>query len=323
MGTFGNTLHQAEQRRRTRPNGAFIVITQQAVVFNLGAAFANSGFNSATGVGGTGLTDSQLAALVSLYQILNALLEAGGWALPPDPGASGGVGDAVGDATLHTGDATAIGVNAGTSITQSVQREGPGRRHQRVAGRARGERRPRRREHGRQRRGRCGHRLRRRRHQLAGDRRLSPSFLAALSGGSVVARRHRRGGRPLRLRWPDRLAHRSRGDDRSARRLDARQISSGLPKIPQARRRKHIRVRQVIGTLTFSFSSANGQDTTETVGKVVENDTETDDGRRSSAHNADQLGLRHFADQTVDGRLVVSTVRPRARLPIRARSKPT
>ncbi len=64
-------------------DGGFIVITQRAVVFNLGAAIANSGFNSATGVGDMGLTDEQLAALVSLYQILNALLEAGGWALPP------------------------------------------------------------------------------------------------------------------------------------------------------------------------------------------------------------------------------------------------
>ena len=125
VGTFGNTLIK-QSATAVASGGAFIVITQKAVVFNLGAAFANSGFNSATGVGGSGLTDEQLAALVSLYQILNALLEAGGWALPPDPGASGGVGDAVGDATLHTGAATALGVNAGTSITQSVDAKAQG-----------------------------------------------------------------------------------------------------------------------------------------------------------------------------------------------------
>ena len=74
----------------------------------------------------SGLTDQQLAALVSLYQILNALLEAGGWALPPDGDPSGGVGDAVGDASLETGNATALGVNTGTSITQNVNAKAEG-----------------------------------------------------------------------------------------------------------------------------------------------------------------------------------------------------
>ena len=74
----------------------------------------------------------------------------------------------------------------------------------------------------------------------------------------------------------------------------------GSPEDPAGPQTKHIRVRQVIGTLTFSFSSANGQDKAETIGKVLENNIESDTGG-FSPHNMYGLGLRHYADQTVDG----------------------
>ena len=96
------------------------MITQKGVVLNLGGAIANTGFNSATGVGALGLTGEQLAALTSLYQVLNALLEAGGWALPADGGAAGGSGNAVGDAQVSTGDALAVGADAVTTIIQDA-----------------------------------------------------------------------------------------------------------------------------------------------------------------------------------------------------------
>ena len=269
-----------------------------------------------------GLTDQQLAALVSLYQILNALLEAGGWALPPDPGASGGVGDAVGDATVHTGDATGIGVNAGTSITQNVNAKAEGGSINAsqdalvanvglgvantggnvAAGVATGS---------------GGGGINAQAIATLAD------FLAALSGGSVSPDGTDRRRRAVRLRWPDRVADGSRGDDRPARRLDARRTSSARPTIPRARRRKHIRVRQVIGTLTFSFSSANGQDKAETIGKVTENDTETDDTRRTVAQLGPNSGVPPLRRP---GRSTASrprAVRAPARRPTRARSRRT
>ena len=75
---------------------------------------------------------------------------------------------------------------------------------------------------------------------------------------------------------------------------------SGSPEDPAGPQTAHIRVRQVIGTLTFSFSSANGQDTTETGGAVVARDTEADTGG-ISRHNSYQRGPRQYADQEVDG----------------------
>ncbi len=119
VGVASSTLiTQTVQAHAT--DGAFIVITQKGVVLNLGGAIANTGFNSATGVGALGLTGEQLAALTSLYQVLNALLEAGGWALPADGGAAGGSGNAVGDAQVSTGDALAVGADAVTTIIQDA-----------------------------------------------------------------------------------------------------------------------------------------------------------------------------------------------------------
>ena len=119
VGVASSTLiTQTVQAHAT--DGAFIVITQKGVVLNVGGAIANTGFNSATGVGALGLTGEQLAALTSLYQVLNALLEAGGWALPADGGAGGGSGNAVGDAQVSTGDALAVGADAVTTIIQDV-----------------------------------------------------------------------------------------------------------------------------------------------------------------------------------------------------------
>ena len=230
------------------------MITQKAVVFNLGAAFANSGFNSATGVGGSGLTDAQLAALVSLYQVLNALLEAGGWTLPPDPGASGGVGDAVGDATLHTGDATALGVNAGTSITQVVDAKAKGgninaSQDALVANVGLGV-------------GNTGGNV--------------ATGVAAGSGGGInsqviatlaqflaacrVARSPDGTDKvPLPFNFGGLIA-RSPVTAEMTDQLSTRphQTSSDLLRIPRAADQAHPR-RQVIGTLTFSFSSANGK----------------------------------------------------------------
>ncbi|HET9666973.1 MAG TPA: hypothetical protein VFP09_09465, partial [Desertimonas sp.] len=119
VGVASSTLiTQTVQAHAT--DGAFIVITQKGVVLNVGGALANTGFNSATGVGALGLTGEQLAALTSLYQVLNALLEAGGWALPADGGAGGGSGNAVGDAQVSTGDALAVGADAVTTIIQDA-----------------------------------------------------------------------------------------------------------------------------------------------------------------------------------------------------------
>ncbi len=120
IGTASNTLiKQTVSAQAT--DGAFIVITQKGVVFNIGGAIGNSGFNDATGVGGLGLSDAQLAALVQLYAMLNALLEAGGWALPGDPAGTGVAGNAVGNADVSTGDALAVGVDSATSIVQDVK----------------------------------------------------------------------------------------------------------------------------------------------------------------------------------------------------------
>ena len=147
IGAVANTVIKQSVNADASDSG-FIVISQRAVVFNLGAAIANTGFNSATGVGAMGLTDAQLAALVQLYQILNALLEAGGWAFPPDGGSSGGVGQVVGGASCDTGDASAAGVNTATSITQKVDATAVGGSTQCVAGSGGRECRPRGGEHG-------------------------------------------------------------------------------------------------------------------------------------------------------------------------------
>jgi len=297
IGASANTVIKQSVNADASDSG-FIVITQRAVVFNLGAAIANTGFNSATGVGDMGLTDAQLAALVQLYQILNALLEAGGWALPPDGGPSGGVGQAVGGASLHTGDATAVGVNTGTSVTQKVDATAVGGSINAsqdavvanvglgvantggnvAAGVATGS---------------SGGGV-----NAAAVATLA-DFLAALSGGTVspdgtadVAGLFDFGGLIAQL-----TGHADALDQVVG---SAPTDLVGPADDPAAPQTKHTRIRQVIGVLTFAFSSANGQDTSEAQANVVHNDTETNDIGITVA-NGFNTSLPHHAEQTVVG----------------------
>ncbi len=180
---------------------------------------------------------------------------------------SGGVGQVVGDASLHTGDATALGVNTGTSITQKVDATAAGRQHQCVAGRGGRERRPRRGEHGWERRGGCRNRIAGGGVNASADCHACQTSWRRLSGGTVEPRRHDGCRRPVRLRWSPRAADRARGDA-----ID--QVVDSTPTDlvgpaddPAAPQTKHTRIRQVIGVLTFAFSSANGQDKSETTGE--------------------------------------------------------
>ncbi len=224
VGVAASTLiTQTVQAHAT--HGAFIVITQKGVVFNVGGAIANTGFNSATGVGALGLTGDQLAALTSLYQLLNALLEAGGWALPADGGAGGGSGDAVGDAHVSTGNALAVGTDAVTTIIQDANATADGGTidasqsavvanvglgvantgGNRAAGVTGGA--PEQPDES---------------EEVQESLASSPAaqalidFLLALSGGAVAPRRHERGRGLVRLRTARGDAHRSRRDHRLA-----------------------------------------------------------------------------------------------------------
>ena len=75
------------------------------------------------------------------------------------------------------------------------------------------------------------------------------------------------------------------------------------PSNPQT---KNIRVRQVIGVLTFAFSDANGTPQTEVNGVLQDKNSETDDNVTSWA-NAYNDVKKAFASQTVQGESTASS----------------
>jgi hypothetical protein len=301
IGVASNTLiKQSVEAHAT--DGAFIVITQKGVVFNIGGAIGNTGFNSATGVGGLGLSDAQLAALVQLYSVLNALLEAGGWALPGDNASGAGAGNAVGTAAVSTGDALAVGVDSATSIVQDVKATAEGGNIEssqeavvanvglgvaNTGGNVAG-----------------GVATGGAQEQAAPDAALDANsvatdaladFLTALSAGSVapdgtttVAGLFDFGALIAQLTGHaeviDTLADQTPDD-----------LLGDDPSNPQSKR---IRVRQVIGVLTFAFSDANGTQTAEVGGYVKDKLAETDDPFFSNG-NAYTDVKKTFADQRV------------------------
>ena len=303
IGAASNTLiKQSVEAHAT--DGAFIVITQKGVVFNIGGAIGNSGFNDATGVGGLGLSDAQLAALVQLYGVLNALLEAGGWALPGGAARVGAAGNAIGNANVSTGDTLAVGVDSATSIVQDVKATAEGGNIDssqeavvanvglgvaNTGGNVAG-----------------GVATGSAQEEEASDAALSANsvatdaladFLTALSAGTVapdgtttVAGLFDFGALIAQLTGKadvvDTLADQTPDD-----------LVGDDPSEPQA---QHIRVRQVIGVLTFAFSDANGTQQTEVNSVLLDKNSETDDDFTSWANTFTDV-KKAFADQVVQG----------------------
>ena len=305
VGVASSTLiTQTVQAHAT--DGAFIVITQKGVVFNVGGAISNTGFNSATGVGGLDLTGDQLAALTALYQLLNALLEAGGWALPADGGAGG---DPATPSATHTcrlemrwpsertrsrrssrtANATADGGTIDASQSAVVANIGLGVANtggNRAAGvTGGGPAQPEDSDEVQQ--------------SLASPAAQAlADFLLALSGGAVapdgtteVAGLFDFGALVATL-----AGHAEVTDSL----LDAAPTDLLEGDDSSGQQTTGVRVRQIIGVLTFAFSSANGNVEVESDADVKQRVVETDAEAMSSANQLVTSAQRH-ADQTVQG----------------------
>ena len=309
IGVASNTLiRQSVEAHAT--DGALVVITQKGVVLNIGGAIGNTGFNSATGVGGLGLSDAQLAALVQLYGVLNALLEAGGWTLPGDNASGAAAGNAIGSAAVSTGDALAVGVDSATSVVQDVKASAEGgeinsSQEAVVANVGLGV-------------ASTGGNVARgvatggATDDPAADAALDANsvatdaladFLTALSAGSVapdgtttVAGLFDFGALIAQLTGRadviDTLTDQTPGE-----------LTGDDPSNPQT---EHIRVRQVIGVLSFAFSDANGTQNAQLDGAVQDKNSESDDDFTSWANQYVDV-KRALASQTVEGENTASS----------------